>query len=95
MGQKTVDGVTGVGVSGGGSIVDAEMDHNEAISFTSPTAQTLTGFTLAFLYSNGFMGDTVFEAALLDATGVALIFHLAANHRRDIGFVDGCGRHRD
>jgi hypothetical protein len=72
FGQKTVNGVTGVGVSGGGSIVDAEIDHNEAISFTSPTAQTLTGFTLAFLYSNGFMGDTVFEAALLDATGVTL-----------------------
>ncbi|OJY35507.1 MAG: hypothetical protein BGP06_06600 [Rhizobiales bacterium 65-9] len=72
FGYKTVNGYTGVGVSGGGSVVDGEIDKNETISFTSGNIHTLTGFTLAFLYSDGFMGDSVFEAAVATATGHVL-----------------------
>jgi len=66
FGHKTINGVTGVGVNGGGSVVDAEIDNHERITFSSLTTQNLSSFTVAFLYANGSFGDTVNEFALLD-----------------------------
>lgn len=69
--QKTWNGSTGVGLSGGGSVVDGEIDHDESITFVAfPTASyELTGFQVAFLYAAGNQGDTVNEVAILAAVG--------------------------
>ena len=76
FGSKTVNGVTGVGISGGSSVVDGEIDNNETLSFVSapdPSIQhLLNGFTVSFLYASGNFGDTVNEVAVLDATGNVL-----------------------
>jgi hypothetical protein len=63
---------TGVGVGGTGSVVAGEIDNNESITFTSNTGQhLLSSFDVAFLYSQGFQMDNVFEIALLGLTGPA------------------------
>jgi PEP-CTERM motif len=67
--HKSIGAITGVGVAGTNSVVGGEIDNNESISFTSATTQLLSAFTLSFLYPNGFQGDTVFEIALVNATG--------------------------
>lgn len=71
FGQKTVNGSTGVGVSGGGSVVDGEIDNDESITFIALPAASyeLTGFQVAFLYAAGSHGDTVYEVSILNAVG--------------------------
>lgn len=69
--QKSLNGSTGAGLSGGGSVVDGEIDNQESITFlSSPSANhVLNGFRVAFLYADGNQGDTVYEIAVLDAVG--------------------------
>ena len=66
--QKTIAGVTGAGISGG--TVGGEIDATETLSFTGGTAGAfLNGFTIAFLYGTGNMGDAPNEVLLLDIAG--------------------------
>ena len=75
--QKTVNGVTAVGISGGA--VSGEIDGTETLTFTGATlANVLNGFTIAFLYQNGNMGDIGNEVSLLDVNG-AVVTTLALN----------------
>ena len=69
--RKTVNGVTATGISGGS--VSGEIDNAETLTFTgAPAANTLNGFTIAFLFQNGNFGDTADEISLLDVNGTAL-----------------------
>lgn len=75
--QKTVNGVTAVGVSGGS--VSGEIDNDETLTFTGATlANVLNGFTIAFLYRDGNMGDLGNEVSLLDVNG-GVVTTLALN----------------
>src|SRR6185437_4117952 len=66
FGHKTINGVTGVGVNGSGSVVDAEIDNQESITFASAIAHNLNAFTVAFLNAAPAFGDTVNEFSLLN-----------------------------
>ena len=75
--QKTVAGVTAVGVSGG--TVGGEIDSNETISFSGGSlANGLNGFTIAFLFQSGNQGDQGNEVSLLDLIG-SLVTTLSLN----------------
>ena len=65
FGQKTLNGVTGVGVDGGNSVVQGEIDNNEKITLTSSSGSyNLQNFTVAFLYAKGAFNDSVNEFSL-------------------------------
>jgi hypothetical protein len=69
--RKSLNGVAGVGVSGG--TVGGEIDGNETITFSGATlANKLNGFTVSFLYQNANMNDSGNEVALLDVNGTVL-----------------------
>jgi len=58
---KTVNGVTGVGVSGGA--VDGEIDNDESINFAFSEAVNLNMIKVCFLYTDGNFGDVIDEVA--------------------------------
>lgn len=85
--QKTVNGVTAVGIGGGA--VGGEIDSNETLTFTGAAmANVLNGFTLAFLYRDGNMGDVGNEVSLLDVNG-AVVTTLALNASGTLGETTG------
>lgn len=57
MGLKTTNGVTGVGVTGGPSGNEIDLNVGEAITGTSTTGFILNSLTLAFLYDGPEYGD--------------------------------------
>ncbi|MEQ8770136.1 MAG: hypothetical protein RIB60_06465 [Phycisphaerales bacterium] len=59
--RKTVNGVTGVGVSGG--TVNGEIDTREALNFDFASPLAVDEITIAFLYDNGQFGDHPAEVA--------------------------------
>ena len=69
--QKSLAGVTGVGISGGA--VGGEIDNEERIVFSGGSlANRLNGFTIAFLFASGNEGDVGNEVSLLDVNGAVL-----------------------
>lgn len=85
--QKTVNGVTAVGIGGGA--VSGEIDGTETLTFTGATmANRLNGFTLAFLYRDGNMGDISNEVSLLDVNG-AVLTTLALDASSTLGGTNG------
>lgn len=62
--QKDNGSTFGVGVSGGSSVVDGEIDGQEYIRFVSNIGnRLLSAFTVSFLYAQPAYGDTVNESA--------------------------------
>ncbi len=59
--RKTVNGVTGVGVSGGA--VNGEIDKREALNFEFHSPLVVDEITVAFLYDDGQFGDQPAEVA--------------------------------
>lgn len=62
--QKTVQGVSAVGIAGGA--VSAEIDNNEAITFTFDIPVFVTELSIAHLYTEGNFNDNVDESARFD-----------------------------
>jgi hypothetical protein len=63
--HKTINGVTGAGVTGGNSVVAGEIDNLERITFASTTGTyNLQSFSVAFLYAAGAFGDSANEFSL-------------------------------
>lgn len=58
---KTVNGITGVGVSGGA--VDGEIDNDESIDFDFSEGVYLNTIKVCFLYTDGNFGDVIDEIA--------------------------------
>lgn len=61
---KTVNSVTGVGISGGA--VDGEIDGDESISFSFSKPVRITSFSVAHLYAKPHFGDNPDEVATVD-----------------------------
>jgi hypothetical protein len=62
--QKQLGGSSGVGVSGGNSVVPGEIDGQEYIRFVSNTGnRLLSAFTVSFLYAAPAYQDIVNESA--------------------------------
>ncbi len=80
--RKTTLGVSGIGVSGPGSMVAGEIDSGESITLHATSPQRLNGFSLAYLFAAGAQGDVLNEMAMVDVvlggTRVAT-FGLTAN----------------
>lgn len=58
---KTVNGVTGVGISGGA--VSGEIDNDESIDFDFSEGVYLNTLQVCFLYTDGNFGDVIDEIA--------------------------------
>jgi PEP-CTERM motif len=71
--RKTVGPTTGVGISGGNSVVSGEIDNSESLTFTAATSQLLSSFTISFLYIAGQFQDNVNEAASIVLDGTTVI----------------------
>ncbi|MBR0697803.1 PEPxxWA-CTERM sorting domain-containing protein [Bradyrhizobium lablabi] len=92
FGHKTLNGVTGVGVNGANSVVDAEIDNNESITFAASTTQLLQSFSVAFLYANGSFGDNVNEFSVVDAvTGVVTTITLQVTSATTADLIGAVG----
>ena len=81
--RKTALGASGVGVSGGNSVVAGEIDSSESINVHAASPQQLHGFSVAFLFASGIWGDTVDEMAVVDVISdgsVVASLRLTANH---------------
>jgi hypothetical protein len=72
LAEKTVDGVTGVGIYGDdhphGSL--EEIDYGEELTLTSAQPSILQSLDLAFLYKAPAFGDTLDEIAQVTAGGI-------------------------
>lgn len=72
---KTINGVTGVGVSNGGNdVVTAEINHGEYIDLSLEAPKSLKSLDFSFLYPrNGIFNDLVYEVAAV-APNLANVF---------------------
>jgi len=67
---KTVNGVTGVGISGGSKdVVPAEINYPELLDLDLPSPGVLASLDLGFLYQPGVFGDEVYEVAAATPDG--------------------------
>lgn len=88
--QKPNGSFSGVGVSGGNSVVPGEIDGQEYIRFVSNIGnRLLSAFTVSFLYAAPAYGDTVNESASIIIDNVAYVLSLANATTASFSFGPG------